>query len=52
LWIADLHFVLDPMFFIGSAAIATALLLFSPKSRRQVARYPRSILVNGDQHRD
>ena len=25
LWIADLHFVLDPMFFIGSAVIATSL---------------------------
>jgi drug/metabolite transporter (DMT)-like permease len=38
LWIADLHFVLDPMFFVGSAIIATSLLLFSLKSWRQPAR--------------
>jgi hypothetical protein len=37
LWIADLHFVLDPMFFIGSVVIATSLLLFSLKSWRQPA---------------
>jgi drug/metabolite transporter (DMT)-like permease len=36
-WIADLHFVLDPMFFIGSAVIATSLLLFSLQSWRQPA---------------
>lgn len=38
LWIADLHFVLDPVFFIGSAVIATSLLLFSLKSWRQPDR--------------
>jgi hypothetical protein len=38
LWIADLHFVLDPTFFVGSAIIATSLLLFSLKSWRQPAR--------------
>jgi drug/metabolite transporter (DMT)-like permease len=37
-WIADLHFVLDPMFFIGSVVIATSLLLFSLKSWRRPAR--------------
>jgi len=37
LWIADLHFVLDPMFFIGSVVIAASLLLFSLKSWRQPA---------------
>jgi hypothetical protein len=38
LWIADLHFVIDPMFFLGSALIAASLLLFSLKSWRQSAR--------------
>ena len=37
-WIADLHFVMDPMFFFGSAVIAASLLLFSLKSWRQPAR--------------
>jgi hypothetical protein len=37
LWIADLHFVLDPMFFIGSAVIAASLMLFSLQSWRQPA---------------
>ncbi len=31
-WIADLHFTVDPMFFIGLALIAASLLLFSLKS--------------------
>jgi hypothetical protein len=38
LWIADLHFVIDPMFFLGSALIAASLFLFSLKSWRQSAR--------------
>jgi drug/metabolite transporter (DMT)-like permease len=38
LWIADLHFVINPMFFLGSALIAASLLLFSLKSWRQPAR--------------
>jgi len=40
LWIADLHFVVDPMFFFGSVVIAASLLVFSLKSWRQPA--PRS----------
>ena len=40
LWIADLHFVIDPMFFLGSALIAASLFLFSLKSWRQPARPP------------
>jgi drug/metabolite transporter (DMT)-like permease len=39
LWIADLHFVLDPMFFIGSGVIAGSLVLFSLRSWRQPARH-------------
>ncbi len=39
-WIADLHFIVDPMFFFGSAVIAASLLLFSLQSWRQPA--PRS----------
>ena len=31
-WIADLHFVIDPTFFLGSAVIAASLALFSLKS--------------------
>ena len=40
LWIADLHFVVDPMFFFGSVVIAASLLVFSLKSWREPA--PRS----------
>jgi hypothetical protein len=36
-WIADLHFVVDPMFFFGLALVAAALVLFSLKSWRQPA---------------
>jgi drug/metabolite transporter (DMT)-like permease len=39
-WIADLHFIVDPMFFFGSVVIAASLVLFSLKSWRQPA--PRS----------
>ncbi len=39
-WIADLHFVLDPMFFFGSVVIAASLLIFSLKSWSEPA--PRS----------
>lgn len=37
-WIADLHFVIDPMFFLGSAVIAASLALFSFKSWTEPAR--------------
>ena len=37
-WIADLHFVIDPMFFLGSALIAASLFLFSLRSWREPAR--------------
>jgi hypothetical protein len=37
-WIADLHFVIDPMFFLGSAVIAASLALFSLKSWSEPAR--------------
>jgi drug/metabolite transporter (DMT)-like permease len=37
-WIAELHFVVDPMFFFGSAAIAASLMIFSLKSWREPAR--------------
>jgi len=37
-WIADLHFVIDPTFFIGSAVIAASLALFSLKSWSEPAR--------------
>ena len=37
-WIADLHFTVDPMFFIGLVLIATSLLLFSLQSWRQPSR--------------
>jgi hypothetical protein len=40
LWIADLHFVVDPMFFFGSAVIAASLMIFSLKSWSEPA--PRS----------
>jgi drug/metabolite transporter (DMT)-like permease len=36
-WIADLHFVIDLTFFLGSALIAASLVLFSLKSWRQPA---------------
>jgi len=39
-WIADLHFVVDPMFFLGLALISASLLFFSLKSWRQPARAP------------
>ena len=37
-WIADLHFVIDPTFFLGSAVIAASLALFSLKSWTEPAR--------------
>jgi drug/metabolite transporter (DMT)-like permease len=37
-WIADLHFVIDLTFFLGSGLIAASLVLFSLKSWRQPAR--------------
>ena len=37
-WIADLHFVIDATFFLGSAVIAASLVLFSFKSWTQPAR--------------
>ena len=37
-WIADLHFVIDATFFLGSAVIAASLVLFSLKSWTQPAR--------------
>ena len=39
LWIADLHFAIDPMFFFGSALIVASLLIFSLKSWRQTPRH-------------
>src|SRR6185437_12055423 len=36
-WIADLHFVIDLTFFLGSGLIAASLVLFSLKSWRQPA---------------
>ncbi|HZZ61314.1 MAG TPA: hypothetical protein VFE63_09090 [Roseiarcus sp.] len=37
-WIADLHFAVDPMFFLGLALIAASLTLFSLKSWRHPPR--------------
>jgi drug/metabolite transporter (DMT)-like permease len=37
-WIADLHFVIDLTFFLGSGLIAASLVLFSLKSWRQPAQ--------------
>ena len=37
-WIADLHFVIDLTFFLGSGLIAASLALFSLRSWRQPAR--------------
>ena len=37
-WIADLHFAINPMFFLGSVVIGASLVLFSLKSWRQPAR--------------
>jgi drug/metabolite transporter (DMT)-like permease len=37
-WIADLHFVIDLTFFLGSGLIGASLVLFSLKSWRQPAR--------------
>ncbi len=37
-WIADLHFAVDPMFFLGLALIAASLTVFSLKSWRQPTR--------------
>ena len=37
-WIADLHFAVNPMFFLGLALIAASLMVFSLKSWRQPAR--------------
>ena len=39
-WIADLHFVFDPTFFVGLTLIAASLLLFSWESWRQPPRAP------------
>jgi hypothetical protein len=36
--VADLHFVIDLTFFLGSGLIAASLVLFSLKSWRQPAR--------------
>ncbi len=38
-WITDLHFAVDPMFFLGLALISVSLLLFSLKSWRQPPRH-------------
>jgi hypothetical protein len=38
LWIPDLHFTIDPTFFLGSALIVASLFLFSLRSWRQPAR--------------
>jgi hypothetical protein len=37
-WIADEHFAINGMFFVGSLLIGASLLLFSLKSWRQPAR--------------
>ena len=37
-WIADLHFAIVPMFFLGSALIVVSLVIFSLKSWRQPLR--------------
>jgi hypothetical protein len=37
-WIADLHFAIDPLFFVALALIAASLFIFSLKSWRQPAR--------------
>ena len=37
-WIADLHFAIDPMFFLGLALIVVSLVIFSLKSWRQPVR--------------
>jgi hypothetical protein len=37
-WIADEHFAINLMFFVGSLVIGVSLLLFSVKSWRQPAR--------------
>ena len=37
-WVADLHFVINLTFLLGSALIAASLVLFSLKSWRQPAR--------------
>ena len=42
-WIADLHFAVDPVFFLGLALIAASLMLFSLKSWRQPVRHPWKI---------
>jgi drug/metabolite transporter (DMT)-like permease len=39
-WIADLHFVFDPIFFMGLALIAASLLLFTLMSWRHSRREP------------
>ncbi len=40
-WIVDLHFAIDPMYFLGLALIAASLLVFSLKSWRQPPRPDR-----------
>ena len=39
-WIVDLHFAVDPMYFLGLALIAASLMVFSLKSWRQPPRAP------------
>jgi hypothetical protein len=39
-WIVDLHFAVDPMYFIGLALIAASLMVFSLRSWRQPPRAP------------
>jgi hypothetical protein len=36
LWISDLHFAIDRMFYIGLVVVSASLLLFSLKAWRQV----------------
>ncbi len=43
-WIADLHFVIDSTFFLGSAVIAASLVLFSLKSWRAARFASRNVL--------
>jgi hypothetical protein len=39
-WIAELHFAVDPMFFLGRALSAASLMFFSLKCWRQPPRAP------------
>ncbi len=42
-WLAALHFVVDPLFFIGLALIVASLLLFSLRAWRQPERVPSAL---------